>query len=113
MDRKLFKEWFHDEFVPSVIKVSKENDISSRAVLLIDNAPSHPDTQELTSGEIRTAFLPPNATPLLQPLDQNVLQSLKLKYHKQFLRHMIDNNATYSFNLKKKKTLKMLFLLAC
>lgn len=64
-----------------------------RAVLLIDNAPSHPNTEELTSGEITTAFLPPNATPLLQPMDQNVLQSLKLKYRKKFLRNLIEDEA--------------------
>ncbi|GFV73681.1 uncharacterized protein TNCV_5046751 [Trichonephila clavipes] len=39
---------------------------------LIDNAPSHPGTEELSSGEIKAIFLPPNVTPLLQPMDQFV-----------------------------------------
>lgn len=99
MDRKLLKEWFHEEFVPFFIKVSKENDITSRAVLFFDNAPSHPDTQELQT--LHRCY---------SLWTQNVLQSLQLKYRKQFMQHMIDNDATYSFDWKK-TTLKMLFLL--
>ncbi|GFU05084.1 jerky protein homolog-like [Trichonephila clavipes] len=77
MNAMLFKEWFHDQFVPAVKKFNKENDLPQRAILLIDNAPSHPGTEELSSGEIKAIFLPPNVTPLLQPMDQCVLQKLK------------------------------------
>ncbi|XP_054259801.1 jerky protein homolog-like [Macrosteles quadrilineatus] len=92
MDGKLFKEWFHDQFVPSVKRFSQENDIPPRAILLLDNAPSHPDVDELTCGEIKAAFLPPNVTPLLQPMDQGVLQALKLKYRKHFLKSLIEDD---------------------
>lgn len=93
MDGQLFKEWFHDEFVPSVKKFSAENDLTTRAILLIDNAPSHPDTEELSCGEIKAAFLPPNVTPILQPMDQGVLQSLKLKYRKKFLKFLLEDES--------------------
>ncbi|GFU62213.1 uncharacterized protein TNCV_2474441 [Trichonephila clavipes] len=82
MNAMLFKEWFHDQFVPAVKKFNK-NDLPQRAILLIDNAPSHPGTEELSSGEIKAIFLPPNVTPLLQPMDQFVLQKLKQIYHNQ------------------------------
>ncbi|GFW67927.1 jerky protein homolog-like [Trichonephila clavipes] len=89
----LFKEWFHDQFVLAVKKFNKENDLPQRAILLIDNAPSHPGTEELSSGEIKAIFLPPNVTPLLQPMDQGVLQKLKQIYRKQFLRTLIEDDA--------------------
>lgn len=92
MDGKLFKEWFHDQFVRSVKKFSEENGLPPRAILLIDNAPSHPNTEELSCGEIKAAFLPPNVTPLLQPMDQGVLQALKLKYRKQFVTSLIEGD---------------------
>ncbi|GFS74310.1 guanylate cyclase 32E [Trichonephila clavipes] len=80
MNAMLFKEWFHDQFVPAVKKFNKENDLPQRAILLIDNAPSHPGTEELSSGEIKAIFLSTNVTPLLQPMDQDVLQKLKQIY---------------------------------
>ncbi|GFX90080.1 jerky protein homolog-like [Trichonephila clavipes] len=56
MNAMLFKEWFHDQFAPAVKKFNKENDLPQRAILLIDNAPSHPGTEELSSGEIKAIF---------------------------------------------------------
>ncbi|GFV96259.1 jerky protein homolog-like [Trichonephila clavipes] len=103
MNAMLFKEWFHDQFVPAVKKFNKENDLPQRAILLIDNALSHPDTEELSSGEIKAIFLPPNVTPLLQPMDQGVLQTLKQIYRKQFLRTLIEDD-TVSLVAKIKQT---------
>lgn len=92
MDGKLFKEWFHHQFVPAVKRFSEENDLEPRAILLIDNAPSHPNTEELSVGDIRAEFLPPNVTAILQPMDQGILQTLKLIYRKKFLRTLIHDN---------------------
>ncbi|GFW00056.1 jerky protein homolog-like [Trichonephila clavipes] len=103
MNAMLFKEWFHDQFVPAVKKFNKKNDIPQRAILLIDNAPSHPGTEELSSGEIKAIFLPPNVTPLLQPMDQCVLQKLIQIYRKQFLRTLIEDD-TVSLVAKIKQT---------
>ncbi|GFV62728.1 tigger transposable element-derived protein 2 [Trichonephila clavipes] len=103
MNAMLFKEWFHDQFVPAVKKFNKENDLPQRAILLIDNAPSHPGTEELSSGEIKAIFLPPNVTPLLQPMHQGVLQKLKQIYRKQFLRTLIEDD-TVSLVAKIKQT---------
>lgn len=41
----------------------------------MDNCPAHPGEEELVSGDIKTIFLPPNVTPLLQPMDQGVLEN--------------------------------------
>ncbi|XP_046666383.1 jerky protein homolog-like [Homalodisca vitripennis] len=60
MDRALFQEWFEKkQFVPNVRAYNEENGLPDRALLLIDNAPSHPDDLELVIGDIKAIFLPP------------------------------------------------------
>ncbi|XP_046684625.1 jerky protein homolog-like [Homalodisca vitripennis] len=49
MDRALFQEWFEKQFVPNVRAYNEENGLPDRALLLIDNAPSHPDDLELVA----------------------------------------------------------------
>ncbi|XP_055910692.1 jerky protein homolog-like [Eupeodes corollae] len=74
MTKEIFKNWFYSEFVPQVREFMKNNNLSEKALLILDNVPSHPPENELQSdnGCIRTMFMPPNATPLIQPMmDQN------------------------------------------
>jgi hypothetical protein len=75
MDGKLFTEWFHQCFVPSVQKFCQDNGLEEKALLLVDNAPSHLSSATLSSadGKIKTMFLPPNTTSVIQPMDQGVL----------------------------------------
>lgn len=104
MNGMLFKEWFTNQFVPCVTKFNLENDLPNRALLLLDNAPSHPDVSELTVGEIKAHFMPPNVTAILQPMDQGILQNIKLGYKKQFLRSLIeddDSSLTIQDKIKK------------
>lgn len=49
-----------------------------RILLLVDNCPAHPKIQNLQN--ITLAFLPPNSTSVLQPMDQGVIRSLKAFY---------------------------------
>lgn len=92
MDGVLFKEWFTKQFVPAVTDFNSKNNLPNRALLLLDNAPSHPDVSQLTVGEIKVHFMPPNVTAILQPMDQGILQNIKLGYKKQFLRSLIEEN---------------------
>ena len=66
MDCKLFGEWFHQRFVPSVKRFCKEKGLEEKALLLLDNAPSHPSSTTLQSedGKIKAMFLPPNTTAI-------------------------------------------------
>lgn len=79
MNSEIFKRWFRNEFVPSVEKHLKANNLPRKAVLILDNAPSHPCQDELADGYIKTIFLPPNVTAACQPMDQGVLEMLKKK----------------------------------
>ena len=62
MDSYIFSEWVHKHFVPAVTKYLKERGLIIKALLLLDNAPSHPDLSSLFSqdGKIKALFLPPN-----------------------------------------------------
>ncbi|XP_041378800.1 tigger transposable element-derived protein 4-like [Gigantopelta aegis] len=79
MNSALFQWWIE--------KFNRKMRCHSRKVLLfVDNAPSHP-TVELSN--VKLAFLPPNTTSKSQPMDQGIIQTMKLKYCKCQLQHVI------------------------
>ncbi|XP_052262071.1 tigger transposable element-derived protein 4-like [Dreissena polymorpha] len=55
-------------------------------ILFVDNAPSHP---RITLTKIKLQFLPPNTTSVIQPMDQGIIQTMKLKYRKRQLQHVM------------------------
>lgn len=103
MVRDAFKRWFFDEFVPKVEQHLEKKKLPRKALLLIDNAPSHPDVEEICSGDIKALFLPPNVTSLIQPMDQGVINDLKLKYRKKMLTHVLDDESSESLAERIKK----------
>ncbi|UYV80139.1 hypothetical protein LAZ67_18001814 [Cordylochernes scorpioides] len=76
--RLLFVEWINEAFGPAVKKYLSEKKLPLRALLVMDNAPAHPPSlkdhllDEFKFIEVR--FLPPNTTPLLQPMDQQLVE---------------------------------------
>lgn len=62
-----------------------------KALLLLDNAPSHPGIATLVckDSNITAMFLPPNTTSLFQPMDQGVLEALKRRYRKALLQKIL------------------------
>lgn len=77
MNCDIFKRWFDNNLVPKVQKYLKSKGLPEKAVLLINNAPSHPSELKSTYGKIFAKFLPPNVTALIQPMDQGVISSPK------------------------------------
>lgn len=65
----------------------QQKGLETKAILLLDNAPSHPPENELKTadGSIFAIYMPPNVTPLIQPMDQNVIRITKLYYKKHLL----------------------------
>lgn len=92
MNKDIFYDWFHNKFCPSVRQFLKSSGLPQKAVLLLDNAPSHPDEMLLKSddGGISVKYLPPNVTALIQPMDQGVIASLKRNYRSSVLRKFIE-----------------------
>lgn len=58
-----------------------------KVVIIADNCTAHTNIPQLASIEL--VFLPPNVTSVLQPLDQGVIQNLKVNYRKLLLKDFI------------------------
>ncbi|XP_014366598.2 jerky protein homolog-like [Papilio machaon] len=88
--RDIFLEWFRGHFVPEVKRHLKKMGLPQKALLLLDNAPGHPNAEDLTTedGNFSVLYMPPNCTPLIQPMDQNVIQNVKINYKKKLLIQM-------------------------
>ena len=91
VDSEIFTDWFHKKFVPAVKKHIAEKNLPVKVLLLLDNAPAHPDEGVLVSADksVKAMFLPPNTTALIQPMDQGVLEALKRRYRKSLLRKLL------------------------
>ncbi|KFD63861.1 hypothetical protein M514_24009 [Trichuris suis] len=51
-----------------------------KVLLVIDNAPGHPQSLCFTNENVEEKFLPTNSTSLLQPLDQGAIKCIKASY---------------------------------
>ncbi|XP_064474541.1 tigger transposable element-derived protein 4-like [Ornithodoros turicata] len=80
MTSVIFNEW--------LAVVNKQMRWEGRRILIIvDNAPSHIMTKNLPNVEVK--FLPPNLTSAVQPLDQGIIQTVKLHYRKLLLSSLV------------------------
>ena len=91
MDTATFTSWFHEQFVTKVSAYLRDKGLTSKALLLLDSAPSHPVSSLLQSsnGNIKCIYLPPNTTSLCQPMDQGVLENLKRRYKRLLLEKLL------------------------
>jgi hypothetical protein len=74
-------------FCPVVKCYCKEHNIEPKALLLLDNAPGHPDNLHnlQTCIPVGVVYLPPNTTSLIQAMDQGVTSNFKAYYlHRTF-----------------------------
>ncbi|KAL4143342.1 hypothetical protein QTP88_005683 [Uroleucon formosanum] len=80
-------------FVPQVKVHLAEKQLPHKALLLMDNAPTHP-SGELKSddGNITCLFLPANTTPLVQPIDQGIIENMKRQYRKYFIESLLSSD---------------------
>lgn len=104
----LFKEWFFNIFIPEVKENLRVKQLPQKAVLMLDNATCHGDQEILKSddGNFTVFFFPPNTTPLLQPMDQHVIKSLKQRYKKRLLANVAADCTDGLINNLKKLNLK-------
>lgn len=106
MTRTLFSEWFKTDFVPEVKKFLHTIEKPQKALLLIDNAPSHPQEEISSDPNFKILFLPPNCTALIQPMDQNLIQNVKVAYRKKLLTHVVSQEDGDIITLLKQFSLK-------
>ncbi|XP_071043376.1 jerky protein homolog-like [Parasteatoda tepidariorum] len=91
MTRDIFVRCFHKHFVLEVRKHLQAKGLSQKAVLLLDNASSHPNESLLASDNllITGKFPPPNVTAAIQPMDQGVISAMKWLYRSELLKNLI------------------------
>lgn len=107
MSTLVFEDWFKNVFIKKVKEFLTTAGKPLKALLVLDNAPSHPKEKEInTDPNFRVLFLPPNCTAILQPMDQNLIQNIKVRYRKYLLSHILKENdanigsVLKSFNLR-------------
>ncbi|XP_070174280.1 tigger transposable element-derived protein 4-like [Littorina saxatilis] len=77
MDSALFTSW--------VNKLDQKMAIRGRKIALImDNCPAHPTVPALKATKV--IFLPPNTTSVTQPMDQGIIQNLKVHYRHLYVK---------------------------
>lgn len=86
MTQEIFETWFHKEFVPKVRAYLSSIHQEEKAILLLDNCPSHPMKLESNDGRIKCIFLPSETSSVLMPMNQGPIAYLKRKYRTNFLR---------------------------
>ena len=79
----LFTEWFHQCFNPEVQESLEKERLALKVLLIIDNAPGHPQSISIEDGEVEVALLSPNTTSLLHPLDPVTIRCVKTSYTRQ------------------------------
>lgn len=87
MTRAIFTDWFHNCYVPEMEVYLESKNLPFKALLLLDNASSH---LEIEHPNVQFAFLPPNTTSLIQPLDQGSISVFKKLYVKQAFTFILD-----------------------
>ena len=71
---------FLDFFVPEVRKYLASKKLPFKALLILDNAPGHPEPHEFNTEGIKVVYLPPNTRPLIQSLDQGIIRTFQAHY---------------------------------
>ena len=98
MTTELFNEWIGN--------FNKKMSAQNRKVLLmLDNAPSHPK-KDLSN--VKCLFLPANTTSVLQPLDQGIIQNVKMHYKRKLLNCALAKIETASSVVEVQKSVNVL-----
>ncbi|XP_048193162.1 jerky protein homolog-like [Perognathus longimembris pacificus] len=114
MDLSIFRQWFDRIFVPQVREYLRSKGLQEKAVLLLDNSPTHPNENVLRSddGQIFAKYLPPNVAPLIQPLGQGVIAALKRNYRAGLLQNNLEEGNDLKSFWKKLTLLDALYEVA-
>jgi hypothetical protein len=83
MTSVIFNQWLID------FDLSRSSTID-RTALIVDNAPCHRIFESTKLKNVDLIFLPPNATSVLQSIDQGIIHSFKSFYKKLFLQSALN-----------------------
>ena len=80
MTQALFEDWFINCFIPAAREYCLKKDIPFKILLLLDNAPGHPQHLDDLHPDVKVVYLPKNTTSILQPMDQGAISAFKAYY---------------------------------
>lgn len=89
MTKATFVNWFKNHFCTEVKKYLRDNNLSNKALLILDNAPGHPTNLSQLSEDVIIEYLPKNTTALIEPMDQGAIPSFKAYYLRRTFRQLI------------------------
>ncbi|XP_061379926.1 tigger transposable element-derived protein 4-like [Danaus plexippus] len=103
------KAWMTPDIFEKVLRKwdSRLRNNKKKIILFIDNCPAHPKIENLTN--IKLAFLPPNTTSVIQPIDQGIIKTLKSHYRKILVQKMMNDieKAAGSFSVNLLNAIEM------
>ncbi|XP_014790984.1 tigger transposable element-derived protein 1-like [Octopus bimaculoides] len=103
--RQFFSEWVNLVFGPGVKKYLLENSLPLKALLILDNAPAPPSSLEDDILDefkfIKVLYLSRNTTPILQPMDQQVISNFKKLYTKNLFSLCFEVTENTSLTLRE------------
>ncbi|XP_018419693.1 PREDICTED: tigger transposable element-derived protein 1-like [Nanorana parkeri] len=80
LTQALFGDWFNNCFTPSVKHYCLKKGVPFKIILLLDNAPGHPQHLDDLHPDVKAVYLPKNTTAILQPMDQGAIATFKAYY---------------------------------
>nr|XP_033195751.1 jerky protein homolog-like [Bombus vancouverensis nearcticus] len=88
MDSTIFKDWYEDLFLESVKERQRENAPREQYLLLLDNAMSLHNLNDLhdLDRSVTVMSLPVNVSPLRQPMNCGIISCFKRKYRIELLK---------------------------
>lgn len=89
MTSYLFEDYVKGYFSNFAKKYCEENNLRNKVLLLVDNAPGHPEVCKEWCENVEVQFLPPNTTSLIQPMDQGVIATFKAYYLRRTIQQLI------------------------
>ncbi|KAM4687299.1 tigger transposable element-derived protein 5 [Discoglossus pictus] len=98
MTPEMLREWFFEEFVPGVKRYLRRCCLQQRAVLLVNQYPAKPPSEQLqtSDGSIRVLFLSKNTRSKIPSMDQGVISSFKQLYKRELLKFMVSCDSSPS-----------------
>ncbi|XP_006902931.1 PREDICTED: tigger transposable element-derived protein 1-like [Elephantulus edwardii] len=88
--RAIFHEWFTYFFCPAVEKYCAQNNLTNKALLILDGAPCHPVNLSDLSAHVRVEYLHDTTADLIQPMGQGVTSIFKAHYLRRTFEHILE-----------------------
>ena len=76
----IFQSYVKNQLVGELREYCLRQGIPFKILMLLDNAPAHPQTLLELHEDVSFVYLPPNTTSLIQPMDQGVIRMFKTHF---------------------------------